>query len=94
MLILGKKISSMEAYERGLITRVYPQTEFQDKIREIVEEIASLPPNSVLQSKALIRSSFNHMLEEANEKECKLLNERWLSDECMQAIMNFMQRRK
>lgn len=94
MLILGKKISAMEAYERGLITRVYPQTEFQDRIREIVEEIANLPPNSVLQSKALIRSSFNHMLEEANEKECKLLNERWLSEECMQAIINFMQRRK
>ena len=48
---------------------------------------------SLLKSKALIRSSFIKLLEEANEEECKLLEERWLSEECMTAIMEFMQRK-
>jgi len=33
-------------------------------------------------------------LEEANLQECELLEERWLSEECMRAIMNFMKRKK
>lgn len=33
------------------------------------------------------------MLHDANEKEAALLEERWLSEECMQAIMTFMQRK-
>ena len=48
---------------------------------------------SLLKSKALIRSSFTKLLEDANEEECKLLEERWLSEECMTAIMEFMQRK-
>ena len=48
---------------------------------------------SLLLSKQLIRDSFRDLLHEANEKECALLEERWLSEECMQAIMAFMQRK-
>ena len=48
---------------------------------------------SLLLSKQLIRDSFRDLLHEANEKECALLEERWLSEECMQAVMAFMQRK-
>lgn len=44
-------------------------------------------------SKQLIRDTFRDMLHDANEKESALLEERWLSEECMQAIMNFMARK-
>ena len=44
-------------------------------------------------SKQLIRDTFRDMLHDANEKEAALLEERWLSEECMQAIMTFMQRK-
>ena len=48
---------------------------------------------SLLLSKQLIRDSFRDLLHEANEKECALLEERWLSEECMQAVVAFMQRK-
>ena len=48
---------------------------------------------SLLLSKQLIRDSSRDLLHEANEKECALLEERWLSEECMQAVMAFMQRK-
>ena len=93
ILILGRKISALEAYERNLVTRIFPKNDLQNQVKEIVSEIAQLPPQSVLKSKSLIRSTFGHMLEEANAKECELLRERWLSEECMQAIIKFMERK-
>ena len=48
---------------------------------------------SLLLFKQLISDSFRDLLHEANEKECALLEERWLSEECMQAVMAFMQRK-
>ena len=47
-----------------------------------------------MKSKQLLRNVDRDMLEKANKDECDLLEERWLSDECMQAIMAFMQRKK
>ena len=47
-------------------------------------------------AQAVIQSvvdSFCDLLHEANEKEFTLLEERWLSEECMQAVMAFMQRK-
>ena len=43
--------------------------------------------------KQLIRDFFSDLLHGANEKEFTLLEERWLSEECMQAVMAFMQRK-
>ena len=48
---------------------------------------------ALLLSKQLIRNFFNDLLHGANEKEFTLLEESWLSEECMQAIMAFMQRK-
>ena len=45
-------------------------------------------------SKGLIRHELNEKLLEVNARECEVLRERWLSDECMTAIMNFMNRKK
>ena len=91
---MGRKISALEAYERNLVTCVFPKNDLQNQVKEIVSEIAQLPPQSVLKSKSLIRSTFSDLLEEANAKECELLKERWVSDECMQAIIKFMERKK
>ena len=40
----GVKLTAEEAYERGLITRVYPKAEFHQKLTENAQHIASLPP--------------------------------------------------
>ena len=48
---------------------------------------------SLSKSKELIRGVDREKLEEVNLVECELLEERWLSEECMMAIMDFMQRK-
>ena len=49
---------------------------------------------SLAKSKQLIRNTDIEELLKVNEEECELLEERWLSDECMKAIMAFMERKK
>ena len=49
---------------------------------------------SLSKSKQLIRGFDKELLEKVNQAECELLEERWLSEECMKAIMDFMQRKK
>ena len=49
---------------------------------------------SLGKSKQLLRDAQREKLEDANILECELLEERWLSEECMKAIMEFMQRKK
>ena len=44
VLMAGVKLTSTEAYERGLVSSVFPQSEFQQRLTEAVQHIASLPP--------------------------------------------------
>lgn len=45
-------------------------------------------------SKELLRRVSIATLEKVNAEECEVLEERWLSDECMEAILKFMQRKQ
>lgn len=40
----GRKLTATEAYERGLVTRVFSQDEFKQKVKETVGELAKMPP--------------------------------------------------
>nr|XP_058972975.1 enoyl-CoA delta isomerase 2-like [Pocillopora verrucosa] len=93
MLLAGRKLTAVEARDCGLVTDVFPHDKFTEEVQNRIQAMAMLPPKSLLLSKQLIRDSFRDLLHEANEKECALLEERWLSEECMQAVMAFMQRK-
>lgn len=44
VLLVGHKLTAVEAYDRGLVTRVFPAQEFQDRVKEIISRVAGLPP--------------------------------------------------
>lgn len=90
VLLAGRKLTAHEAFERGLVTDVIPHSEFKQSINEKVKHLAALPPKSVMYSKALTRSREKEILERVNEEECVRLEERWLSEECMNAVMSFL----
>ena len=49
---------------------------------------------SLQKTKQLLRWVDREKLEQVNVHECDVLEERWLSEECMKAILDFMQRKK
>ncbi|XP_030064548.1 enoyl-CoA delta isomerase 2 isoform X2 [Microcaecilia unicolor] len=93
ILLFNKMLSAAEACERGLVTEVFPDNSFQKEVWTRLKSYARLPKNCLAFSKQLIRVLDKEKLHEVNRQECKRLVERWLSEECMNAIINFFQRK-
>ncbi|NXM15320.1 ECI2 isomerase, partial [Ploceus nigricollis] len=93
MLLFNKKLTAAEACAQGLVTEVFPDSSFQKEVWARLEAYASLPKNSLTVSKQLLRSMEKEKLHAVNSRECEVLTERWLSDECVNAIVSFFQRK-
>ncbi|XP_054841549.1 enoyl-CoA delta isomerase 2-like isoform X2 [Eublepharis macularius] len=93
MLLFNKKLTAAEACSQGLVTEVFPDNTFQKEVWARLKAYASLPKNSLAISKQLLRSMDKKKLHEVNSQECECLKERWLSDECMNAVMSFLQKK-
>lgn len=93
MLIFGKKITAGEACAQGLVTQVFPDSTFQKEVWTRLKAYSKFPPNALRISKEIIRKSEKEKLHAANAEECQVLQGRWLSDECMNAVMGFLSKK-
>ncbi|XP_006983582.1 enoyl-CoA delta isomerase 2 isoform X1 [Peromyscus maniculatus bairdii] len=93
MLLFGKKLTAREAWAQGLVTEVFPESTFENEVWTRLKAYAKLPPNSMRISKELIRKNEKEKLHAINAEECTTLQARWLSEECINALMNFMSRK-
>lgn len=60
ILLSGKKdYTASEIYEMGLLTRVYPAEEFDQKVDEMVSVFLEKPRDSLRMGKAVLNSSFD-----------------------------------
>lgn len=91
MLLFNKKLTAVQACQLGLVTEVFPDSSFQSEVWPRLKGYAKLPPNSLALSKQLIRSTEQQRLYEVNDMEVERLMERWMSDECFNAVMSFFQ---
>ncbi|XP_043833741.1 enoyl-CoA delta isomerase 2 [Dromiciops gliroides] len=89
MLIFGKKLTAREAYAQRLVTEVFPDSTFQKEVWTRLKAYSQLPPKAMMSSKQLLRSFEKETLHKVNLEECTLLYERFFSNECLNAIVNF-----
>jgi peroxisomal 3,2-trans-enoyl-CoA isomerase len=92
VLLLGKKINAEQAKTLGLVNEIIPQ-DFMTEVQDRVKKLVMLPQGSIMESKALMRRWNKEKLHMVNVEECKMLARRWQSDECMEAVLNFFQRK-
>jgi len=91
VLLLGKKLNAQEALRFGFLNDIYSDNELFEKVMSIARKLSESPPESLIQSKKLIRShEILKNLEEINRKEVDILVSRWKSTEFMETIMKFM----
>jgi len=90
MLLLGKKLTAEEAKQCNFVSDVFPQDKFMDEVLERGRRMASFPPNALRQTKALTRGAMKQMLLDTSERELTLLADRFMSEECANAVIKFV----
>ncbi|CAG7831247.1 unnamed protein product [Allacma fusca] len=94
LLLFNAKITARQAEATGLVSEVFPENTFAAETAKRVQAMAQLPVKSLVYSKELIRGRERKLLHEVNVNESDRLNERWQSEDCMNAIAKFFSRKK
>ena len=69
LVFSGRIVEAEEAAELGLVREVYPTEEFDDRCREVVDELASGPTKAFGAMKRLLNRSFEKSFEQSLEDE-------------------------
>uniref|UniRef100_A0A1B0CMI3 Enoyl-coa hydratase/isomerase n=1 Tax=Lutzomyia longipalpis TaxID=7200 RepID=A0A1B0CMI3_LUTLO len=93
MLLLNHKLTAQEALQFNFVSEVFSMKDLNTKIWPRIEGFAKLPYKSIMTTKSLIKRFETEELEAANIVENEALGERITSEECIQAAMEFMQKK-
>lgn len=93
MLLLNHKLSAHEAHQFNLVSEVFKKSELDTVLWPKIESYSKLPIESVKASKKLIAKFEQNDLKAACESELEILYKRFETDEFMEAVANFMQRK-
>jgi len=95
LLLMGAKKTAHEMQAAGLISSVYPASEFRETALARLKELSEMPPESVRLSKSVVlNESEREKLHAVNAAECEILGTRYASEEVANAVVNFMMRKK
>ena len=61
----GKMISAQEAFQMGIVNRVFPQASLMEETKKVAAQIAGNGPIGVRLAKMVVNSGFNMDLAEA-----------------------------
>jgi len=93
MILFNERISAATAKDAGLVGQTYAKSDEQ-KVWDKIETYSQNPAKSLLYSKALVRTEEERAhLKKVNRAEGERLRERWASEDCFNAIANFMSRK-
>ncbi|KAF9970665.1 Enoyl-CoA delta isomerase 2, mitochondrial [Actinomortierella ambigua] len=90
MLLLGKKFTSEEMVQCGMVSRIIPSDVFREQVLKIASAAAKLPLGAMKATKHLIRGHDFELMDSTNLREMACLRERMTSDESAEAVMAFM----
>jgi peroxisomal 3,2-trans-enoyl-CoA isomerase len=90
VLMTGKRLTAEEAERRNLVAEVIAEEIFRDEVRRRVQRLAKLPPAALIDIKRVIRDTQRNAMLQTNREEVALLQRRWVSEECLNAVMAFL----
>jgi len=94
IIMTGRHLDSKEALEIGLVTKVYPATEFKNKSREYLNMLAELPTKCLGYDKAMLNfSQFNEMVPSLHN-EFKLYCKNMRTKDFGEGMKSFLKKRK
>jgi len=93
LVMTGDLLSADRAEELGLFTRVFPEAEFEQRARGVVEQVAAGPTLALARSKELVRSGRDRSLSAAIDAELDALESTLGSADHREGATAFMEHR-
>ncbi|MGB5810204.1 MAG: enoyl-CoA hydratase-related protein [Polyangiales bacterium] len=92
LVLRGKPVDATTAADWGLVTRVFEDAEFRERVLEVAADVGALPSGAVRASKALLREGEERTLDEAIADEADVLSGLYGSEENIRAVEAFLNR--
>lgn len=89
LLMFNQKMTANEAYQSGLVSRVIPHQQFNQKTKALLQEYGQLPVKSLMYSKELVRGRQRELISEVSETEQSFFD----PELAKKVIMQFMAKR-
>lgn len=93
IMIAGRTLNAEEALNSGLISRVFEDENLLEESLKVAEQVAGLAPNSVKQSKQLIRGINKEQVKTQMEKEGEVFAAQLASAEFKESLAAFYEKR-
>lgn len=94
LIFTGRDIQADEAERIGLVSSVFPDDIFMDRIRDIAEELASGPPIALTLSKRLLTASPDVELTTILKQEYAFIKQCFGTEDVKEGVQAFLEKRK
>lgn len=93
ILLLGEKISARDALAWGLLTRVFPDPEFENGVKEFAERLTTMPTGAIGANKMLLNCGLENYLGDSLDVEGRELLETNRSADTQEGVRAFIEKR-
>ena len=94
LMMLGDKVSAMEAEKLGMVYKVVASENFSEEVNNIASALANMPTKALGLTKRLLNNSMQNSLEEQLNLESKLQIESAQSEDYAEGVDAFVNKRK
>ena len=93
ILFLGEKIGAREALAMGLVTRVFPDAEFDVGVNEFAARLATMPTAAIGANKMLLNYGLENFLGASLDVEARELLETFHTADNQEGVRAFLEKR-
>lgn len=94
MMMLGEKVSAQDAFQMGMIYKVYPDNLFQDELMKFVQHLAKQATRGLGLTKKALNQAFENDFETQLKAEEKLQQQAGQTQDYLEGVRAFQEKRK
>ena len=94
LCLTGRMINAQEAFEMGLVARIFPTESLVDEVLKIAAEIAELPRPTVMAVKEMVNRAYETTLSEGMRFERRLFHSLFGTEGQREGMAAFLEKRK
>lgn len=93
IIFTGRHLDAKEAFEIGLVNKVYPFTEFNEKSKEFINTLIKMPTKCLGYNKTMLNYSLKNDLLSSLQNEFYLFNENMKTYDFREGMKSFLEKR-